>query len=169
MIINDLSIMGDNGNNTGAIIVEIVGGSPPYQYKWNSGETTESLFNIAEGQYTLTVTDSNGCQEEFEFEVPFVSATHDITSSTIPLTCHPTLMGQDDKLRLINSGKESIQVATLEFNAVSGQQILLQYDIDILGESYFYPELPASLSPGLYILTTRLESGMMLQWKIVME
>ena len=168
IVINDLSIMGDNGNNTGAIIVEIVGGTPPYLYKWSSGQITESLFNIEEGHYTLTVTDSYGCQESFEFEVPFVSAAHDITSS-IPLTCHPTLLGQDDKLRLINSGKESIQLGALEFTAVSGQQILLQHDVDIQGESYFYPDLPAALSPGLYILTAKLESGIMLQWKIVME
>jgi len=168
IIVNDLSIMGNTGNNTGAIIVEIVGGTPPFTYKWSTGQTTESIFNIPHGHYTLTVTDANGCQEVFDFEVPFVSGTQDI-SKTVSLTCRPTLLSSDDKLRLINSGKESVHVGTLEFTAVTGQQILLHQDIDIPGESYFYQELPAALSPGLYILTARLENGRMAQWKIVLE
>ena len=148
--------------------MEIVGGTPSYTYKWSTGQTTESIFNIPHGHYTLTVTDANGCQEVFDFEVPFVSGTQDI-SKTVSLTCRPTLLSSDDKLRLINSGKESIHVRTLEFTAVTGQQILLHQDIDIPGESYFYQELPAALSPGLYILTARLENGRMAQWKIVLE
>ena len=46
---------------TGAIDVEITGGTPGYSYLWNTGDTTQDIQNQPAGIYTLTVTDTNGC------------------------------------------------------------------------------------------------------------
>ena len=49
------------GNSTGRIRVAGTGGSPGYTYLWSNGVTTDSIFNLPAGTYTVTVTDSKGC------------------------------------------------------------------------------------------------------------
>lgn len=39
-----------------------VGNATTYTYLWNTGATTYSLNNIPAGNYTITVTDENGCE-----------------------------------------------------------------------------------------------------------
>jgi gliding motility-associated-like protein len=47
--------------NSGSIATNVVGGTNPYNYDWSNGNTTASINNLAAGNYTLTVTDNNGC------------------------------------------------------------------------------------------------------------
>ncbi len=51
------------GTNSGKIIVTASGGTPPLSYLWSNGATSQSLFNINAGSYTLTVTDNVGCSK----------------------------------------------------------------------------------------------------------
>ena len=45
----------------GSISANISGGTAPYSYSWNNGQTTANTTGLSSGQYTLTVTDSKGC------------------------------------------------------------------------------------------------------------
>lgn len=45
------------------INLEVEGGSPPYLYQWSNGETSEDLFDLEPGSYTVTVTDDQDCTE----------------------------------------------------------------------------------------------------------
>ncbi|GAB4427041.1 MAG: hypothetical protein OHK0039_45220 [Bacteroidia bacterium] len=47
----------------GTAIAQPSGGSAPYTYLWSTGGTDDTLFNVAPGFYTLTVTDSNNCSD----------------------------------------------------------------------------------------------------------
>ena len=62
-IMIDISTMdaGCTGNNSGAVLTTVTSGTPPYSYQWSNGQTTASIFNLAAGTYTLTVTDANQC------------------------------------------------------------------------------------------------------------
>ncbi len=75
-----------NGGATGSIDVTVSGGTPNYQYSWSNGFLTEDLANIVAGNYTLNVTDANGCTASISSTVtqPLVLQA---TSSTTPVSC----------------------------------------------------------------------------------
>ena len=51
-----------NGLLDAGINVTIGGGSPGYTFLWSNGSTNEDLSGIGADNYTLSVTDANGCQ-----------------------------------------------------------------------------------------------------------
>jgi len=48
------------GSNTGSIDITVIGGTSPYTFQWSNGETTEDIYNLYSGIYTVTVTDDTG-------------------------------------------------------------------------------------------------------------
>lgn len=51
----------NTGGNTGAIRVDIVGGTPPYSIEWSNEATTEEIKFLSAGSYSVTVFDANDC------------------------------------------------------------------------------------------------------------
>ncbi len=51
----------------GRAIVKAQGGTPPYQYRWDSEEYTEEARRLYPGPHKVTVADNNGCEIEVEF------------------------------------------------------------------------------------------------------
>lgn len=50
------------GANDGSITLDNVsGGNAPYSFTWSNGATTQNLENLAPGNYSVTITDSQGC------------------------------------------------------------------------------------------------------------
>lgn len=54
------------GHRTGSIDATVSGGTPPYQYKWSNGTTTEDLAQLRAGYYKLTVMDADSVQATAE-------------------------------------------------------------------------------------------------------
>jgi subtilisin-like proprotein convertase family protein len=51
----------DSIANNGQISALVNGGTPPYQYFWNTGDSLAILDSLSAGNYTLEVLDTNGC------------------------------------------------------------------------------------------------------------
>jgi gliding motility-associated-like protein len=49
------------GGATGTASINVSGGVLPYQYYWTTGDTNSSVTQLYAGNYTVAVTDSNGC------------------------------------------------------------------------------------------------------------
>lgn len=52
-----------NGMNNGWIKANATGGTTPYVYSWNGGLLGDSITNLNNGSYVVTVKDSNNCQK----------------------------------------------------------------------------------------------------------
>ena len=50
------------GSCNASINLSVLGGSPPYTYSWNSGQTTEDIQGLCNGSYTVSIRDNNNCQ-----------------------------------------------------------------------------------------------------------
>ena len=49
------------GQSTGSIDLNVTGGTQPYTYIWNTSATTQDITNLPIGNYSVNVTDVNGC------------------------------------------------------------------------------------------------------------
>jgi hypothetical protein len=66
--------------SNGTATVTAAGGTAPYSYNWSNGGTTATISNLIAGNYTVVVTDANGCTKNATVQVTqptplFLSAT----------------------------------------------------------------------------------------------
>jgi len=47
----------------GSVVLSISGGSSPFEYEWESGETDSIAKAVSAGYFKVTVTDANGCEK----------------------------------------------------------------------------------------------------------
>ena len=50
-----------NGGNDGSATATPSGGAAPFTYSWSNGGTTQTINNLSAGNYSVIVTDNNGC------------------------------------------------------------------------------------------------------------
>ncbi len=75
------------GGSDGSINTTVSGGTGVYTFEWNNGQTTQNLNGLATGEYTLTVSDENGCTNIFTTSIES-NAEITATCTSTPLSCH---------------------------------------------------------------------------------
>lgn len=82
------------GNGNGSTSVNVSGGTAPYSYSWTGGGTNNSITAPA-GNYTVTVTDGNGCQS---LAIATIGAAVPVTASAVvtPISCFAGTNGTID-------------------------------------------------------------------------
>lgn len=55
--------------SNGRIVLSPTGGTPPYQFSWNTGSTNQSITSIGAGNYSVIVTDANNCTASFSYSL----------------------------------------------------------------------------------------------------
>lgn len=71
---------------TGSATVTIVGGNGPFTYSWSTGDTTQSVSNLAAGIYQVVVSDSSGCPDSMTVNV--LPTGLNISTQTTSLLCN---------------------------------------------------------------------------------
>ncbi|MFN8155479.1 MAG: gliding motility-associated C-terminal domain-containing protein [Bacteroidia bacterium] len=75
------------GNANGSASVLANGGTGVYAYLWSNGTATASANNLVAGNYSVTVTDANGCSNSVSIAVTQPSSLSVTTAST-DVTCY---------------------------------------------------------------------------------
>lgn len=58
----EVTVVDEDAGNDGAIVVEVTGGSPPYEILWNTGLVGEFMLEgLSTGIYSWVISDANGC------------------------------------------------------------------------------------------------------------
>ncbi|MDA9783213.1 gliding motility-associated C-terminal domain-containing protein [Vicingaceae bacterium] len=75
------------GQCNGTAAVTINGGTAPYSYLWSNGATADSTDSLCGGNYTIVVTDANGCSKSFDFGINTNGGPTGETVSISPVSC----------------------------------------------------------------------------------
>ena len=98
-----------NGSD-GKATVKAVGGTPPYQYMWDSGENLAKAIKLKPGDHIVTVTDASGCSSTGVVSVSEnILALNVVIEQTSEILCANT---RDGSIRVtVSGGKEPYQYA----------------------------------------------------------
>lgn len=58
-----------HGDNSGSLTLSATGGTPPYRVAWSTGATNTRIGNLPAGDYSVTVTDQNGCSASLKVQL----------------------------------------------------------------------------------------------------
>ncbi len=89
--VDDITHVNCNGEATGEIEISPTGGTPGYNYLWSGpngfSASTRDISSLEAGDYSLTITDANGCSRDFidvatVLENTLISASFNLTDIT---------------------------------------------------------------------------------------
>ena len=93
----------DCPSDFGTIDIDVSGGTAPYSYVWSNGATTQDVTDLPAGNYSIIVTDANGCSLEGNASIRPASQIT-VSANTGNLTC----AGEDGSIDLSVSGGSGI-------------------------------------------------------------
>ncbi|MBK9016667.1 MAG: hypothetical protein IPM82_22745 [Saprospiraceae bacterium] len=85
------------GVNDGGATANPQGGAGSYTYLWSNGSSTQTISNLAPGNYTVSVTDGNGCQK-----------TQTVTVNVFGCAVSANIVSEDATCNGSNDGSASI-------------------------------------------------------------
>lgn len=85
----------------GSLTIFINGSNPPFTYLWNHGQTTQNVGQLSSGNYTVTITDTKGCQL---IKSEYVARTGGSLNASILTTPASCLFNQDGQAEALVSG-----------------------------------------------------------------
>lgn len=107
----DVTDVSSSGETDGSATINTGNGEGPFTFAWSSGETTMTVNGLAEGDYTVTVTDANGCSDEITFTVGDLTNISDLENFTVVnLVPNPTNGQATLSVELNQSALVSVQI-----------------------------------------------------------
>ncbi|GAB5558318.1 MAG: hypothetical protein SchgKO_25310 [Schleiferiaceae bacterium] len=122
------------GSLDGAIGVNVTGGTGPYSYSWSNGATTDSIFGLSAGSYSLMVTDAAGCTTSLSTSINSPVAALSATANVTDITCN----GQNNGGISLSIGGGEAPYSITWSNGFTGSQLL-----SLTGGTYSYTVVDA--------------------------
>jgi hypothetical protein len=131
----------------GDVLLEVEGGTPPYQYYWENGDTLNYIEQLPVGVYKVTVSDANGCTEEYAFELNVSSTIEQPDLFTFEVAPNPVYSGNSVAIKGITDG-------ILTLHHTTGAEMA---QIPILNGRV---QIPATLAQGIYVASCTTKTGL---------
>ena len=74
-----------------AVVTTISGGTSPFGFDWNTGSTMQAIAGLTAGNYTVTVTDSHGCEVVVEVVVDLMVGTGEAAGLAVMMYPNPAV------------------------------------------------------------------------------
>ena len=139
-LVSNITSVSPTITSDGSINITVDGGTLPYSYEWNNGDTTQNLNNLSEGFYELLVTDNNGCMvsENTMLYTQNTSSVSELSSNELLVYPNPS------------NGSVTIKTSKTDSNLsivnINGQTVVTQ--------TMFNGEVSVNdLSVGVYLVT----------------
>lgn len=81
------------GDATGSITTNIIGGTPAYSYVWNTGATSSDITGVLAGNYSVQITDQNGCSETYSYVINQPAAPLTVSLTFEDVKCFGEITG----------------------------------------------------------------------------
>ena len=128
-----------NGESSGSINLTVSGGIPSYTYLWSSGQTTEDIFNLLVGNYTVIIKDSKNATTITSTTItqPGVITSYDLLNSEKGwnIMVYPNPIIDNYYVAISNEGSYKLELmdisgkiifnTTTEVNSAKGRTIQL--------------------------------------------
>ncbi len=75
-------------DTTGEIDLSVSGGTMPYEFVWSNSANTEDIVELTAGDYSVTVSDANGCTAEYTETVSQPSAPLAVSETIENVSCN---------------------------------------------------------------------------------
>jgi len=119
----------------------VEGGTPPYQYLWNTGSTASFLVVQDEGNYEVTVTDQNGCTKTDAVDAnceptdfSYISQTNCAAPFKLKYKVNPTYGDGPFKIKLEKEINQQFQVVDYRILSDIDELIAYEYEDDDAGQ-----------------------------------
>ncbi|MFT5264566.1 MAG: hypothetical protein ACI8YQ_003312 [Polaribacter sp.] len=113
------------GEADGSIDLNVSGGSEVYSFQWNTGGTMEQLVNLSPGDYSCTITDSNGASQTTELiTINAAPLLNPLVQTPNALTCDMSQVFIDATATISSPGISS-SWSTIAGNILTGGNTLL--------------------------------------------
>ena len=160
-------IANDDGTNSGAVTGTASDGDAPFSFVWTDGNgnvvgTTEDVTGLPAGEYTLLITDANGCTATTTVLIDNVSS---VSEKVFPGTFNAFPNPTTDFLNLeikLNTSKD------FNWKIYNGQGQLMKISANGLNNSVFEKIDISNLASGIYMLTVSVENERFFK-KIIVE
>ncbi|MGK0387819.1 MAG: hypothetical protein ACI94Y_000545 [Maribacter sp.] len=148
----DMQVTGNTGGDNGSILAGTTGGTAPYTWQWSNGEDGIFIDDLANGTYSVVVTDANGCTTEASATVSTTTSTLD-PSLVTGWSVYPNPSNGLFQLSMSLTEKEDISIRVVN---ILGQTIFMaEQNTDDLNQTIDIQKF----SKGTYFLEIRVKES----------
>lgn len=152
MTLSDIQVTGHSDSHLGSITFQVEGGTAPFSFALNNGVSSDvpAFDDLEAGEYTLTVTDANGCIHEYDFIVEIIISTINLNSDQF-VKIYPNPLVISESRDLFVESNFTIKNLGLQLFDMNGQKLWSAQEVIFNGKQTV--SLPTNLVSGNYVLT----------------